>query len=42
MSWGFYGRAEELTRLREILQRRRWFFARGTALRALWPRMVAS
>jgi len=30
MTWGFYGRSEELGRLREILQRRRWFFARIT------------
>jgi AAA+ ATPase superfamily predicted ATPase len=28
LSWGFYGRHEELSRLRAILNRGRWFFAR--------------
>lgn len=35
MSWGFYGRGEELASLREILQRERWFFARITGRRRI-------
>lgn len=35
MSWGFYGREQELQGLREILQRRRWFFARITGRRRI-------
>lgn len=35
MSWGFYGRAEELRGLGEVLGRRRWFFARITGRRRI-------
>ncbi len=35
MSWGFYGRHEELGALRDILERRRWFFARITGRRRI-------
>jgi AAA+ ATPase superfamily predicted ATPase len=35
MSWGFYGRRDELTRVRAILDRRRWFFARITGRRRI-------
>jgi hypothetical protein len=35
MTWGFYGRAEELATLRDILQRERWFFARITGRRRI-------
>ncbi len=35
MSWGFYGREQELRDLRDILQRPRWFFARITARRRI-------
>ena len=35
MSWGFYGRGQELQGLREILSRNRWFFARLTGRRRI-------
>jgi uncharacterized protein len=35
MEWGFYGRARELQELREILGRKRWFFARITGRRRI-------
>lgn len=35
MSWGFYGREQELRGLRDILQRPRWFFARITGRRRI-------
>ena len=35
MSWGFYGRSRELQELQDILQRRRWFFARITGRRRI-------
>ncbi len=35
MSWGFYGRSNELGTLTSILQRRRWFFARVTGRRRI-------
>lgn len=35
MTWGFYGRSRELATLREILERRRWFFARITGRRRI-------
>jgi AAA+ ATPase superfamily predicted ATPase len=28
MAWGFYGRQEELSALKAIMGRQRWFFAR--------------
>jgi AAA+ ATPase superfamily predicted ATPase len=34
-AWGFYGRAEELGRLREVVARGRWFFARITGRRRI-------
>ena len=35
MSWGFYGRAQELLGIRDILTRNRWFFARITGRRRI-------
>ena len=35
MSWGFYGREQELQGIREILSRNRWFFARITGRRRI-------
>ncbi|MEQ1910552.1 MAG: ATP-binding protein, partial [Vicinamibacterales bacterium] len=35
MSWGFYGREQELGRLRDILARNRWFFVRVTGRRRI-------
>jgi uncharacterized protein len=35
MGWGFYGRARELQALREILKRKRWFFARISGRRRI-------
>lgn len=35
MSWGFYGRDQELAQLRDILGRQRWFFARITGRRRI-------
>lgn len=35
MSWGFYGRSRELSQLKAILARRRWFFARITGRRRI-------
>ncbi len=35
MTWGFYGRAEELASLQAILGRERWFFARITGRRRI-------
>lgn len=35
MSWNFYGRAQELQELRDILLRKRWFFARITGRRRI-------
>jgi hypothetical protein len=35
MSWGFYGRSDELGALRAILARDRWFFARITGRRRI-------
>lgn len=35
MAWGFYGRSLELSQLREILERGRWFFARITGRRRI-------
>lgn len=34
-NWGFYGRAEELETLRQILERHRWFFAKVTGRRRI-------
>lgn len=33
--WGFYGRREELSQLREILRRRRWFFLKVSGRRRI-------
>ncbi len=33
MAWGFYGRESELTYLRDILSRDRWFFVKITGRR---------
>src|SRR5262245_35891593 len=35
MTWGFYGRQEQLKLLREILARKRWFFAKVTGRRRI-------
>jgi uncharacterized protein len=35
MSWQFYGRGDELSALRSILERRRWFFVRLTGRRRI-------
>lgn len=35
MNWGFYGRSRELTQLRDILARRRWFFVKVTGRRRI-------
>lgn len=35
MSWQFYGRGDELSALRDILQRQRWFFVRLTGRRRI-------
>jgi len=35
MTWGFYGRQEQLRLLKEILARRRWFFAKVTGRRRI-------
>ena len=35
MSWGFYGREQELHGLRDILSRNRWFFTRITGRRRI-------
>ena len=35
MTWGFYGRSEEVLRLQEILDRRRWYFAKVTGRRRI-------
>jgi hypothetical protein len=35
MSWGFYGRSQEVAELTAILQRGRWFFARVTGRRRI-------
>jgi hypothetical protein len=35
VTWGFYGRQEELRRLTEILNRRRWFFVKVTGRRRI-------
>ncbi len=35
MSWGFYGRSRERIEMRNILSRRRWFFARITGRRRI-------
>ena len=35
MSWGFYGRQQELQGLRDMLNRQRWFFARITGRRRI-------
>lgn len=35
MSWGFYGRSAELTRLRDILGRNPWFFVKVTGRRRI-------
>lgn len=35
MSWQFYGRSDELSALRDILQRQRWFFVRLTGRRRI-------
>ncbi len=35
MSWGFYGRSRELSTLKRILERKRWFFARVTGRRRI-------
>ena len=35
MSWGFYGRSDELAELDTVLRRKRWFFARVTGRRRI-------
>src|SRR5580693_516196 len=35
MDWGFYGRAEELRALTQILGRNRWYFAKMTGRRRI-------
>ena len=35
MTWGFYGRSDELAELDTVLRRRRWFFARVTGRRRI-------
>ena len=35
MTWGFYGRTRELRELRDVFQRKRWFFARVTGRRRI-------
>lgn len=35
MSWGFYGRSDELKQLQAILRRDRWFFVRITGRRRI-------
>ncbi len=35
MTWGFYGRSDELAELDRVLRRRRWFFARVTGRRRI-------
>lgn len=35
MRWGFYGRAQELSRLAQIISRKRWYFAKMTGRRRI-------
>jgi len=35
MAWGFYGRSQELERLRKILTRDRWFFVKVAGRRRI-------
>lgn len=35
MKWGFYGRADELSQLAQIIRRRRWYFAKMTGRRRI-------